>query len=153
MRKQTPATRIHTGDACFGRRVAGRASKSRCGHRMWMACLTPSLRNTATIVLLTTVSLFVSLAHEGRQVSAQDSEDLSLAELTVGEREAFDRITLNEANENAVLEVFPLGPALPGGGRHDSARGEPREPEPRAPVRERARCGRRAARACGHDGL
>ncbi|MEC8306217.1 MAG: hypothetical protein VX034_15970, partial [Planctomycetota bacterium] len=37
----------------------------------------------------------------------------TIEDLTIGEREAFDRLTFNEANEDAVLEVFPL--ELPGG--------------------------------------
>ena len=44
-------------------------------------------------------------------LSAQD--DKTIEDLTIGEREAFDRLTFNEANEDAVLEVFPL--ELPGG--------------------------------------
>lgn len=52
----------------------------------------------------------------GAQESASEEGeplDRSLAEMSIGERDPFDRIHLNAANDNAILEVQPL--ELPGG--------------------------------------
>ena len=53
------------------------------------------------------------MSHEVIAQEAAPQDDKTIEDLTIGEREAFDRLTFNDANENAVLEVLPL--ELPGG--------------------------------------
>ncbi|MEZ6106302.1 MAG: ABC transporter substrate-binding protein [Pirellulaceae bacterium] len=78
----------------------------------WGAICVLSIGLLGTSTLISDRGLVVSAsAQEGTDEG--EMLDLSLSEMSIGEREPFDRIYLNAANDNAVLDTQPL--ELPGG--------------------------------------
>lgn len=84
--------------------------KSLRSHTRWVQAIALLAACLCVSVLMPTTGLA-----QDAPPSAEEGEvlDRSLSEMTIGEREPFDRIHLNPANDNAILEVQPL--ELPGG--------------------------------------